>query len=260
MLRILSGIVLIAVFGSALWFLPTPLLLVVAEAVLVLGFVEYARLAGALGARIPAVVACAASMLAAASIGLGFPLELPLLAALIAAGAVMVGSRAPGPGVLADASATLFPVLYLGLPVGALVALHATAGREAVLLLIVTVIVSDTAQLGGGRLFGRHKLSPVISPKKTVEGALSGFVVSPLVMLLLSRWWLPQAGTPTVLLVGLFLVGLGIAGDLFESLLKRSAGVKDSSALIPGHGGVLDRIDALLFAAPGFYLFVKYGL
>jgi phosphatidate cytidylyltransferase len=62
-----------------------------------------------------------------------------------------------------------------------------------------------------------------------------------------------------VLLVGLVLVGFGIAGDLFESLLKRSAGVKDSSALIPGHGGVLDRIDAMLFAAPVFYVLLKYG-
>jgi phosphatidate cytidylyltransferase len=259
-LRILTGIVLIIVFGAALWFLPTPQLLVIAEAVLVLGFVEYERLAGALGVRIPAIVACAASMLAAASLGLSYPLELPLLAALLAVGAVIVGSREPGPTVLADVAAAMFPVLYLGLPLGALVALHATGGREAVLLLIATIIVSDTAQLGGGMLLGRHKLSPVISPKKTVEGALTGFVVAPAVMLLLSRWWLPQAGSATVLLLGLFIVGLGIAGDLFESLLKRSAGVKDSSALIPGHGGVLDRIDSLLFAAPGFYLFVKYGL
>ena len=78
-------------------------------------------------------------------------------------------------------------------------------------------------------------------------------------MAVVARWWLPGRSTGWVLLVGLVLVGLGIAGDLFESLLKRSAGVKDSSALIPGHGGVLDRIDAMLFAAPVFYVLLRYG-
>jgi phosphatidate cytidylyltransferase len=259
MLRILSGLVLIVVVGAAIWFLTTPLLLVVAEAVLILGFVEYARLAESLGARIPRVVACSAAALAAAALALEYPLELPLLASLIAIGAITVGSRVPGPGVLADVSAGLFPVLYLGLPLGALVAIHSASGREGVLLLLSTIIVSDTAQYYSGRLFGRRKLSPLISPKKTVEGAIGGFLVAPVVMTLLAQWWLPQAATSTLLLVGLLLVGVGIAGDLFESLLKRSAGVKDSSALIPGHGGVLDRIDSLLFAAPAFYLYLRYG-
>ncbi len=259
MLRLLSGLVLIVLVGAAIWFLPTPALLVVAEAVLVLGFVEYARLADALGARIPRVVAGAATVLAAASLALAYPLELPLLAALIAVCAVIIGARVPGPGVLTDVSASLFPVLYLGLPIGALVAIHGVGGREAVLLLLATMVVSDTAQYYTGRMFGRRRLSPVISPKKTVEGAIGGFIVAPAVMALLARWWLPQAAPSILLLLGLLLVGVGIAGDLFESLLKRSAGVKDSSALIPGHGGVLDRIDSLLFAAPAFYLFLRYG-
>lgn len=259
MTRILSGLVLIVLVGAAIWFLPTPALLVVAEGVLVLGFVEYARLAEALGARIPRVVAGTAAVVAAASLALGYPLELPLLSALIAVGAIIIGARVPGPGVLADVAAALFPTLYLGLPLGALVAIHAVGGREAVLLLLVTIVASDTAQYYSGRLFGRHKLSPVISPKKTVEGALGGFLVAPLVFTLLAHWWLPRAATSLLLLVGLLLVGVGIAGDLFESLLKRSAGVKDSSALIPGHGGVLDRIDSILFAAPAFYLFLRYG-
>lgn len=259
MLRILSALVLIPVVVGAIWFLTTTQLLFVAEGVLVLGFLEYARLAEALGARVPRAVAGVATALGCAALGLGFPLELPLLAALIAVGAVIVGSRVPGPGVLADASAALFPTLYLGLPLGALVALHRHAGREAVLLLLITVVVSDSAQYYAGRLFGRRKLSPLISPKKTVEGALGGFIVAPIVLALIAAWGLPGVGTGSVLLIGLVLVGLGITGDLFESLLKRSAGVKDSSTLIPGHGGVLDRIDALLFAAPAFYLFMRYG-
>lgn len=260
MVRILSALVLVPAVVGAIWFLSAPQLLVVAEVVLALAFVEYARLASALGARIPSVVAGVAAGTACAAVALGLPTELPLLASLLAVGAVIVGGRQPSPGVLSDAAAALFPSLYLGLPLGAMVALHARAGREAVLLVLVTVVVSDSAQYYSGRLFGRHKLSPTISPKKTVEGAIGGFLVAPVVMALVARWWLPAIPTGTLLLVGLMLVGLGIAGDLFESLLKRSAGVKDSSTLIPGHGGVLDRIDALLFAVPGFYLFLTYGM
>jgi phosphatidate cytidylyltransferase len=259
MVRILSGLVLIPVFFSCIWFLPTLALLVVAEGVLVLAFVEYARLAAALGAQVPRAASLAAAMGLCAALGLGLPLELPLAAGLVGLGALIIGSRAPSPGVLADTAGAAFPMLYLGLPLGSLVALHALAGREAVLLLLLTIVVSDSAQYFTGRAFGRHKLSPVISPKKTLEGAVGGFVLAPAALAWASHWWLPGRSTGWVLLVGLAIVGLGIAGDLFESLLKRSAGVKDSSALIPGHGGVLDRIDALLFAGPVFYVLLKYG-
>jgi len=259
MLRILSALFLIPVFFGCIWFFPSPLLLVVAEVVLVLAFMEYARLSDALGARIPRAASAVAAMATCAAVGLGLPLELPLVAVLVGLGAIIVGSRTPSPGVLNDVAAAVFPAIYLGLPLGTLVALHAMAGREVVLLLLATIVVSDSAQYFTGRLFGRHKLSPAISPKKTVEGAVGGFILAPLAMAAVATWWLPGRTTGWVLLVGLAIVGLGIAGDLFESLLKRSAGVKDSSTLIPGHGGVLDRIDAMLFAAPVFYVLLKYG-
>ncbi len=259
MVRILSGLVLIPIFFSCIWFLPPLALLAVAEVVLVLAFVEYARLAAALGAQIPRAASLAAAMAVCAALPLDIPLELPLAAALVGLGALVVGARVPSPGVLSDVAAAAFPALYLGLPLGSLVALHAAAGRERVLLLLLTIVVSDTAQYFTGRAFGRHKLSPVISPKKTLEGAVGGFVIAPAVLLLAGHWWLPGRSAGWILLVGMAIVGLGIAGDLFESLLKRSAGVKDSSALIPGHGGVLDRIDAMLFAAPVFYVLLKYG-
>src|SRR5207244_3420438 len=97
-----------------------------------------------------------------------------------------------------------------------------------------------------------------ISPKKTIEGAVGGFIFGGLVMAFVGAWWLPSMPLPLRALLGVTLVALGIAGDLFESMLKRSAGVKDSSDLIPGHGGVLDRIDALLFAAPVYYIVLRY--
>ena len=154
--------------------------------------------------------------------------------------------------------AALLPLLYLGLPIGALVSIRALHGREALFLLMLTVIVSDTAQYYTGRAFGRRLLAPAISPKKTIEGAAGGFIAGVALMTIVGNWWLPA--TPILLraALGLTVVALGIAGDLFESVLKRSAGVKDSASLIPGHGGVLDRIDALLFAAPVYYVVLKY--
>ena len=259
MVRILSGLVLIPVFFSCIWFLPPLALLAVAEAVLVLGFVEYARIAEALGARLPRAASAAGAMAVCAAAALGLPLELALVAATVGLGALIVGARAPSPGVLADVSAAAFPMLYLGLPLGCFVALHAAGGRETVLLLLMTIVVSDSAQYFTGRAFGRHKLSPVISPKKTVEGAFGGFVLAPAALALAGHWWMPGRSVGWLLLAGMLIVGLGIVGDLFESLLKRSAGVKDSSTLIPGHGGVLDRIDAMLFAVPVFYVLVRYG-
>jgi phosphatidate cytidylyltransferase len=259
MVRILSAVVLIPVFFGCIWFLPTWALLAVAEAVLVLAFVEFARLAEAMGARVPRAASGAAAMAMCAAVGLGVPLELPLAAALVGLCALVVGSRTPARGVLGDVAAAVFSVVYLGLPLGSFVALHAMAGRESVMLLLLTIVVSDSAQYFTGRWFGRHQLSPATSPNKTIEGAFGGFIVAPVVMAAVAPWWLPGRSTGWVLLVGLAIVGLGIAGDLFESLLKRSAGLKDSSALIPGHGGVLDRIDAMLFAGPVFYVLLRYG-
>jgi phosphatidate cytidylyltransferase len=119
------------------------------------------------------------------------------------------------------------------------------------------LVVSDSAQYYAGRAFGRRPLSPTISPKKTVEGAVGGVVFGTLAMIFGGRYVF-ESPAWMLALVGAAISLLGIVGDLFESLLKRSAGVKDSSHLIPGHGGVLDRIDSWLFAAPVYYVFVRY--
>ncbi len=261
MLRILSALVLIPVFVGAIWFLPPLGLLAVAEVVLWLAFFEYVRLAQALGVATPTAVAgCAAAATCIAVAWPGSSADAVLMAALLVVGALSVSAARPGADVLAQAVAALFASLYLGLPLGALVAVRSLVSREAVLLLLVTVIASDTAQLYCGSLFGRHRLAPEISPKKTVEGAIGGFVGGILAMAIIGRWWLPALGVGWRIGLGVVVVAAGILGDLFESQIKRSAGVKDSSALIPGHGGVLDRIDAILFAAPAYYLFLRYGL
>jgi phosphatidate cytidylyltransferase len=160
-------------------------------------------------------------------------------------------------GLTVDSAAGRFLAQwYIGAPLGMLAAIHAVGGRMAALLFIATIVVSDTAQYYTGRLFGRRPLAPTISPKKTIEGAVGGAVLATVFIVLAGPSFLAGARRLSLVALGIGIVALGICGDLFESRLKRIAGVKDSSAWIPGHGGILDRIDALLFATPVFYLYV----
>ncbi len=278
MTRVLSGAVLIAIAVTVVWYAPPVVFFVVAEVLLLLAFLEYSRLAAAAGTTIPAVAAGAVTLLTSIGvsstewIGESVAATAIALDAILMSGFVLLAAltlttwRGPstplGAGerdALARASAAIFPALYLGLPVGAMVALRALRGRETLFLLLLTVMISDTAQYYSGRAFGRRLLAPAVSPKKTVEGAVGGIVFGTALFTLVGAWWLPAMPTALRALVGATVVVLGIVGDLFESMLKRSAGVKDSSALIPGHGGVLDRIDALLFAAPIYYVVLKYS-
>jgi phosphatidate cytidylyltransferase len=257
--RVLSGAVLLALAVAAVWFAPPALFFAVAESILILAFVEYAALAQGSGSSIPRLPAGLAAMsTCAAFVAVSVPIDLVLMVALVALGALSLARWGGGPGALGLASASLFPSLYLGLPIGAMVAVREARGAEALFLLMITVVVSDTAQYYSGRAFGRRPLAPAISPGKTVEGAVGGVVFGGVTLAVAGAWWLPAVPAGARSALGLAVVVAGIAGDLFESMLKRSAGVKDSSTLIPGHGGVLDRIDALLFAAPVYYVVLKY--
>ena len=264
MTRVLSGAVLLALAVALVWFSPDLVFFVAAEALLFAACLEYAFLARQRGLTIclPASWFAAALTCAAFTQMLGpglIPLDIVLLAALIALCALTLAAWREGADALGTAAVALFPALYLGLPIGAMVAIRAGRGREALALLMLTIIVSDTAQYYSGRAFGRGLLAPRISPKKTIAGAAGGFVCGALFLTILGAWWLPGLPPGLRMLLGVSIVAVGIAGDLFESMLKRSAGVKDSSAMIPGHGGVLDRIDALLFAAPVYYIVLKYA-
>jgi phosphatidate cytidylyltransferase len=263
--RVLSGAVLLLIAVAVVWFAPATIFLIVAEILLVLACREYAGLARASGLRIPSVVSTLAAAFACATFARVAPsgwiwpsLDVVLFAALLGVGAIALRTWSGGADAIASVSAALLPVLYFGLPLGSMVAIRETRGREVLFLMMVTVVASDTAQYYSGRAFGRRPLAPAISPKKTIEGAIGGFVFGALVFSAVGIWWLPTLPLVYRALLGIAVVAFGIAGDLFESMLKRSAGVKDSSTLIPGHGGVLDRIDALLFAAPIYYIVLKY--
>jgi phosphatidate cytidylyltransferase len=258
MIRILSALVLLPIVLGAVWYLPPMGTLALASLAAGFAFAEYRTLAARLGMTVPALVGGVAVLATCVALGLEAGAVDVLFAALVAVGAMAVGAGRSS--VLGDVAATLFAPLYIGLPLGALAAVRAAYGREALLALILTVAVSDSAQYYTGRLFGRNALAPSISPNKTVEGAVGGLGAGLLCLAIAGRVWLPALDVGLLALVGVTLAALGIAGDLFESLLKRSAGVKDSSGLIPGHGGMLDRLDSWLFAAPAYYAFLRYAL
>jgi phosphatidate cytidylyltransferase len=167
--------------------------------------------------------------------------------------------RAPPEEAPARVSAAAVAWLYCGFTIASVVALRMRFGFGWTVLAFVATWLNDTLAYFGGRFFGRHKMLPSISPKKTWEGFAGGAIGSVLAALILKALFPPEwlAG---LTIAGCFAVGgvaamLGPTGDLVESMLKRAAGVKDSGVLIPGHGGLLDRIDALLFVGPWIYLF-----
>jgi phosphatidate cytidylyltransferase len=262
--RVLSGAVLVVIAVGVVWLAPWALFFLVAEALLLLGVREYAGLSRDTGLAVPAWLSGAAAAATCAGVAFGeggsMATAAVLLGALVAVGTISLFRWDGRSGALASVAAAVFPSVYLGLPIGALVVIRTQHGAAGLFLVMLTVMISDTAQYYAGRTFGRRPLAPTISPKKTIEGAIGGFVFGAAAFVAIGARWLPDAayGMPLRFALGLALVAAGIAGDLFESMLKRSAGVKDSGSLIPGHGGVLDRIDALLFAAPVYFVALVY--
>jgi len=131
-------------------------------------------------------------------------------------------------------------------------------GASWIFLILCLAFGGDTSAYYVGTYLGRHKLCPAVSPKKTIEGALGGLGGSLLVASLAKAWLIPSLSWVVAIPFFVIAASAGQMGDLFESAIKRSAGVKDSGALLPGHGGILDRIDGLLFVAPVTYLFKFY--
>ena len=149
-----------------------------------------------------------------------------------------------------DAAASLFLVGYIPL-LGSAVALMMAAddGPARIVTFILCVVASDTGGYIAGVLFGKHKMAPTVSPKKTWEG-FAGSVLFGVGIGIACSIWLLGVGWYVGLLLGVLLVAVGTAGDLVESMIKRDAGIKDMSSFLPGHGGIMDRLDSLLVAAP----------
>lgn len=153
----------------------------------------------------------------------------------------------------------LFGILYIGYTLGHVLWLKAQHdGPMLIFFLMLVTWASDAAAYYVGKTWGSRPLAPSLSPNKTVEGFVGGLVAAPLIAWLSHLWFLPAVTPVDCLILGMLFTVLGLLGDLSESALKRYAGVKDSGSLIPGHGGMLDRVDSLLLNAPVFYYYMTF--
>lgn len=187
------------------------------------------------------------------------PVEWRVLAAPAIAAVVVVGfgswvllQRTPISQAPAALGALAYGTPYFGLPIASLCQIH---HRDPWLvgLLVAIVWLGDTAAYYVGSAWGRHRLAPVVSPKKSWEGAIAGLLMSLLATMAWCQYHLGHQA-PSLLVLGLVTAVAAQLGDLVESIFKRASGLKDSGRILPGHGGALDRADALLFAAPVFWL------
>ncbi len=147
--------------------------------------------------------------------------------------------------------------MYIGVLLSTIVLLRQLDfGREWVTLALLSTFAVDTGAYGTGKLIGRHRMAPSISPGKTWEGAIGGYLAGAGAVVGLDALFDPEVDLPRILVLAALLPVAAILGDLLESLMKRRMGVKDASGLLPGHGGFLDRLDSILFTVPVVYLFV----
>jgi phosphatidate cytidylyltransferase len=261
MTRLLTAAIMI----PAAWYLckraPFPVFLAAAVLLAATGAWECAAILKHRGSRPFAWLAVAAALgvVAAFAAQPPFASAVAILTATALAAPALALWRRPTPEAMLDAVTTTYvPVLFVGLPFAFVVGLRAIPGEngpDLLLLAMLCVTLSDAGAYYVGSAFGSRRMAPVISPKKSWEGAAGGVVGSVIGALLAHFWFFRRLSLAHALSLGVVLCAAGILGDLAESMLKRAGGVKDSSALLPGHGGVLDRVDSLLVAAPVLYYY-----
>lgn len=225
------------------------------EVVALVALMEIFDMLEATGRKPHRLAAVAAGVVYLAALAYEPAVSLGAWAALVAAALLVPIFRRTTGGALADAGATLFAFAYVPALLAFLMLVRVReAGVELLLIFFITIWSMDVAAYFVGRGLGRRRLAPGVSPGKTVAGAVGGVFVGLLVAVVLAEVFFGRAGLAWWggLAVGAALAAGDLVGDLAESALKRDAGVKDSGGILPGHGGVLDRFDAVLYCAPLF--------
>jgi len=260
--RVISGLLFLPVFYLVAWKLPPLYFTGLVLAAVAVGLHEFYRMAQARGARPQVAVGM---MLGVFTVIEFYHPLLPHLgsffsvtALLFAALAARLFSPRPVEGALEDAASTLLGVFYVGMLFAFQVVIRTGAdGRQWLVFLYFIIWASDIGAYSIGVPFGRHRLYEKVSPKKSIEGLVGALAASAGMALVCRAWFMPPIDAGEAVGLALVLAAAGTVGDLVESLFKRSAGIKDSGGIIPGHGGILDRMDSMLFAAPVLYYYLK---
>ncbi len=272
MKRVISGLVLVLLLTFAVWSQIPYVFLGLASIVLALALWEFFQLAEKVNCHCHKIQ----GYIASAVIVYGFvqgkePEKFVLPTLVILLTTMMVNSLFESKKaedfskVLNNVAATLLGVCYVILLASFLIgvkftAMPSTKGSQLLSLFFLIIVASDTGAYYTGRNLGKHKLVPLISPGKTVEGSIGGLLSAVLAALITKYTFFTSL--PLMHAIGLAIVMNIISqmGDLFESLIKRGAGAKDAASIIPGHGGLLDRLDSILFNAPLLYYYYLYCL
>jgi len=261
-----AGVLAPLLLAAIIWLPPWVFLVVLGAAVTAAGWelLTMARGTGAAVIREPAAVALGASLGAAWLAGPS-GLLIALTAAAVVLPTLQLGHRDRPAGGLTASALALFAVGYLGTTGACLGWLRLWApsgtGVRLILLYLLVIWIGDSGAYYVGKNLGRHRMSPRISPKKTWEGLGGGVVATFLGAVALRAWFLPELPWVHTVAVAAILAVAAPVGDLVESQIKRDTGVKDSSGLLPGHGGLLDRTDSLVYSAPpvlGYLLLVGW--
>lgn len=267
MKRILTAIVALPILLYTVWSEIPYFFVALATISAFLALREFYKIAWKVECRADPILGHAAALLVVTCFVRDQPVYIPAIFAALAIAALTFALSRPDKldRSLASVSATVFGVVYVALLAGYLIGVRMTpdapgTSRLAPKLLTMffaLVMMTDTGAYYAGRTFGRHKLAPRISPGKTIEGSVGGFFAAMITGPLCHFIFFPEIPLIHAAALGGVIGILGQVGDLAESMLKRGAGVKDSGNLLPGHGGMLDRVDSILFCAPVVYYYSR---
>jgi phosphatidate cytidylyltransferase len=261
--RVLTSLVLVPILFVVVWFLPPAFFAGLAVIAAAIGQYELYTMARVKGITPLTILGIVLGAIIVFSVfrpippyrgGPYFWITLSVLAVF----AARLFSRRPVEGALEDITVTLLGIMYVALLISFQVMIFAGSyGKKSLVFLYVAIWASDIGAYYMGTLFGKRRLYEKISPKKSIEGLLGGTLAAVIVAVICKLWFVPSLGLIEAAVLGAVLALAGAVGDLAESLIKRSVGVKDSGSIIPGHGGILDRMDSLLFAAPVLFFYLR---
>ncbi len=260
-IRTTTALLFLPIFYVVAWRLSSVYFTVLVMTAAVIGQYEFYRMVRARGFHPNVALGSALGVL----VILAFYRRLPgadMVLAITAVTILVLVARLFSPravdGAIEDIASTLLGILYVALLFAFQVGIRTGHdGKQWLVFLYFVIWASDIGAYAIGVPFGRHRLYEKISPKKSIEGLIGALAASIGMAVLCRKWFMPPTGAGEAVALGLALAVVGTIGDLAESLIKRAAGVKDSGGIVPGHGGILDRMDSMLLAAPVLYFYLS---